>query len=165
MCLTVCGEVCEWYKGKKKYNSCPVPPVPFPGSGLLNYMLLVAVSWVQKDAFKLLHSKKYFLHKDSQGCGGNRVEKCMPCSQPTPIGQQPSMTFKSSYSEVLKMHILSFQWHLIKELFWIFLPLLFLEGGGGLSCDRCCVMLMLWVDEWENHGGYMPQQHRGLRTE
>lgn len=123
--------MCEWYKGKK----CSIPPRPV--NGILNYMLLVAVLWVQKDAFKLLDSKKYFHHKRFPGLWGERVEKYMTCYQVTPTEQQSLMTFKSSYFEVLKMGILLLQWHLIEELFWIFLPLLFFGRDGGLSWDWC----------------------------
>lgn len=100
-------------------------------------MLLLAVLWIQKDAFKQLDSKKYFHHKRFPGLWGERVEKYMTCYQVTPTEQQSLMTFKSSYFEVLKMGILLLQWHLIEELFWIFLPLLFFGRDGGLSWDRC----------------------------
>lgn len=127
---------------EKVQHPTPLPslPPPPPVNGILNYMLLVAVSWVQKDAFRLLDSKKYFLHKRFSWLWGERVEKYMTCyfgCQLTPTEQQSLMDFKSSYFEVLKMCILLLQWHLIEGLFWVFLPLLFFRRDGGLSCVRC----------------------------
>lgn len=65
---------------KEKKNVQFLPPV----NGILNYMLLLAVLWIQKDAFKQLDSKKYFHHKRFPGLWGERVEKYMTCYQVTP---------------------------------------------------------------------------------
>lgn len=61
------------------------------------------------------------------------------------------MAFKSSDLEALKVCILMLQWHLIKELFQILLPLLVFGRGGGLSWHGRWLMLTLWGDEWQNH--------------
>lgn len=47
------------------------------------------------------------------------------------------------------MGILVLQWHLIKELFWILLPLLVFGRGCG-HWQGTGIVLMLWVDEWQN---------------
>lgn len=81
--IVICLEVWwgVWVTEKKtKFKSChPLPPQP-PLNGVLDYMLLVAVSWAQKDAFKLLNSKKYFLHTRFPGL---QVES-FTCYQLTP---------------------------------------------------------------------------------
>lgn len=59
---------------KDKRNSF-LPPLSLPGNKILNYMLLVAVSWIQKDAFTVLNSKKYFLQKGFPGQWGEREER------------------------------------------------------------------------------------------